>query len=115
MAAVDYVHDKGMMHRDLKPSNIFFSTEGTVKIGDFGLATDLDITEDITSHDPRGWDKVHTAQVGTWLYMSPEQVSIIVVLKLLAVLMQTPLKSGAVVVRLSVHIHFNLGLSPGDS
>ena len=39
LEAVLYVHQKGLMHRDLKPSNIFFSLEGSVKVGDFGLVT----------------------------------------------------------------------------
>lgn len=35
--AVEYIHNRGMIHRDLKPTNIFFSLDGSVKVGDFGL------------------------------------------------------------------------------
>ncbi|KAI1278057.1 Eukaryotic translation initiation factor 2-alpha kinase 3 [Halotydeus destructor] len=37
--AVNCVHLKGIIHRNLKPSNIFFSMEGTVKVGDFAFET----------------------------------------------------------------------------
>ena len=76
--AVDYVHYKGLIHRDLKPSNIFFSQEGQIKIGDFGLVTDMaDIPNMITKcGDKTGLPSCarHTQQVGTHLYMSPEQL-----------------------------------------
>ncbi|XP_060646711.1 eukaryotic translation initiation factor 2-alpha kinase isoform X1 [Drosophila nasuta] len=76
--AVDYVHLKGLIHRDLKPSNIFFSQDGQIKIGDFGLVTD---TVDIPNTPGESGDHPglpssvrHTQQVGTHLYMSPEQL-----------------------------------------
>uniref|UniRef100_T1PB13 non-specific serine/threonine protein kinase n=1 Tax=Musca domestica TaxID=7370 RepID=T1PB13_MUSDO len=76
--AVDYVHYKGLIHRDLKPSNIFFSQEGQIKIGDFGLVTDMaDIPNMVTKcGDKTGMPSCarHTQQVGTHLYMSPEQL-----------------------------------------
>ncbi|KAK9475549.1 kinase-like domain-containing protein [Dipodascopsis tothii] len=34
-----YIHEQGYMHLDLKPANIFITFEGTLKIGDFGMAT----------------------------------------------------------------------------
>ena len=62
----------------LQPSNIFFAMDGSVKIGDFGLVTAIEenccdsygSTQAPLLRDGRR----HTDQVGTKLYMSPEQV-----------------------------------------
>ncbi|XP_078578338.1 eukaryotic translation initiation factor 2-alpha kinase 3-like [Branchiostoma floridae x Branchiostoma japonicum] len=77
--AVEYVHNRGLMHRDLKPSNIFFSLDGVVKIGDFGLVTAMDEGvhgEDVVTDTAVFLgDRRHTDQVGTQLYMSSEQIA----------------------------------------
>uniref|UniRef100_A0A182VRU4 non-specific serine/threonine protein kinase n=1 Tax=Anopheles minimus TaxID=112268 RepID=A0A182VRU4_9DIPT len=75
VAGVEYVHLKGLIHRDLKPSNIFFSLDGRIKIGDFGLVTDSsDLQYDSENNMPTMGGNRHTRQVGTQLYMSPEQL-----------------------------------------
>ena len=74
-----------MIHRDLKPSNIFFAMDGTIKVGDLGLVKDM-MTEgndwnneglQSVSFLPHQQSPVknHTNQIGTRLYMSPEQVA----------------------------------------
>ncbi|CAN2388389.1 eukaryotic translation initiation factor 2-alpha kinase 3, partial [Pristimantis euphronides] len=73
--AVQFLHSKGLMHRDLKPSNIFFTIDDVVKVGDFGLVTEMDQEEDDESVlTPMPAYARHTGQVGTKLYMSPEQI-----------------------------------------
>ena len=63
-----------------QPSNIFFAFDDKIKIGDFGLVTAM--TEGIEGvHTPCNTKEVnilksvHTARVGTHLYMSPEQMN----------------------------------------
>jgi hypothetical protein len=60
-AGVTYLHDHGIVHRDLKPGNIF-SDEGTVKIGDYGLAKFISCSR----------RSGQTESVGTVHYMAPE-------------------------------------------
>ncbi|CAM5142010.1 unnamed protein product [Natator depressus] len=73
--AVQFLHGKGLMHRDLKPSNIFFTVDDIVKVGDFGLVTAMDQDEEEESVlTPMPAYARHTGQVGTKLYMSPEQI-----------------------------------------
>jgi len=56
---IEHLHSNGVYHRDLKPENIFLTSNGSMKIGDFGLATtELWSTE---------------FAVGSDRYMAPEQ------------------------------------------
>jgi serine/threonine-protein kinase len=62
-AALQHAHEQGIIHRDLKPSNLLMLPEGTIKLTDFGIAKDLDVTQ-LTAVN---------CTVGTAAYMSPEQ------------------------------------------
>lgn len=57
--SVEFLHLRGIYHRDIKPENIFLTQSGSMKLGDFGLAT-----SDVWSYE---------VAVGSDRYMAPEQ------------------------------------------
>jgi serine/threonine-protein kinase len=59
------IHEAKIIHRDLKPANIYLLKNGNIKILDFGLSKLIDFTSITNTGD----------QLGTPLYMSPEQIS----------------------------------------
>ncbi|NLF26133.1 MAG: serine/threonine protein kinase [Deltaproteobacteria bacterium] len=61
-SGVQAIHDAGIVHRDLKPENILLTTEGMVKIGDFGIAR--------VGHSSKLTE--HGGVVGTINYVAPE-------------------------------------------
>ncbi|XP_074085090.1 serine/threonine-protein kinase Nek1 isoform X12 [Macrotis lagotis] len=59
--ALKHVHDRKILHRDIKSQNIFLTKDGTVQLGDFGIARVLNSTLELAR-----------TCIGTPYYLSPE-------------------------------------------
>lgn len=59
--AIKHIHEKHILHRDLKTQNIFLTADGTIKLGDFGIARVLQHTFQVCK-----------TRIGTPYYLSPE-------------------------------------------
>lgn len=63
-SALDYAHARGVIHRDVKPANILLDQQGNCLLSDFGIATVIEGSSELT----------HAGNIiGTPAYISPEQ------------------------------------------
>lgn len=60
--ALSHAHERGIIHRDIKPQNIMLLRDGTIKVGDFGIAA---LENEI--HEENG------QAIGSIHYIAPEQ------------------------------------------
>jgi len=61
-----FAHEHGLVHRDVKPQNVLLSSEGDVKVTDFGIARSLHVEQGVTQTG---------TVLGTAEYLAPEQAS----------------------------------------
>ena len=66
--AVEGAHSLGIIHRDIKPSNFMIGINNTIKLMDFGIAKNMN------NSNLEYTQTVINTNIGTPLYMSPEQV-----------------------------------------
>ena len=90
LKSLEFVHSKGLIHRDIKPENLFISLDGTIKLGDFGVAANY--KDKNNQNDPKNQKNMQNIKnmmnmqgnigkidckgtvVGTAPFMSPEMI-----------------------------------------
>lgn len=75
LEALSYIHSQGIIHRDLKPMNIFIDESRNIKIGDFGLAKNINRPVDFLKTDSANSPATSehlTSAIGTALYVATE-------------------------------------------
>jgi tRNA A-37 threonylcarbamoyl transferase component Bud32 len=70
--AMHYAHQHGVIHRDLEPANVLLTTDGELKITDFGLAKRI---QDDPHATRAGYATLPGTAVGTPCYMAPEHAA----------------------------------------
>jgi len=65
LKALSHLHGLGVLHRDVKSGNVLLGADGSVKLGDFGLAKGEDLGESLT---------LTGVALGTPGYMAPEVI-----------------------------------------